>query len=49
MLSDKSEVDYLFAGDDFLAALLMNELSRLGYLVPEELAICGFDNIASLM
>ena len=46
MLSDKPEVDCLFAGDDFFAALLMNELSRPGYLVPEELAICGFDNIA---
>jgi LacI family transcriptional regulator len=45
MLRQNPGVDCLFAGDDLLAALLMSELSRLGRNVPEELAICGFDNI----
>ena len=45
MLRDNPEVDCLFAGDDLLAALLMSELFKLGRSVPEDLAICGFDDI----
>lgn len=45
MLRDNPAVDCLFAGDDLLAALLMSELVTVGRSVPEDLAICGFDDI----
>jgi LacI family transcriptional regulator len=45
MLRDNPAVDCLFAGDDLLAALLMSELVKLGRSIPDELAICGFDDI----
>lgn len=45
MLRANPDVDCLFAGDDLLAAILMSELFKLGRSIPEDLAICGFDNI----
>lgn len=45
MLQDNPHVDCLFAGDDLLAALLMSRLSELGRSVPDDMAVCGFDDI----
>lgn len=46
LLSEDSSIDAVFAGDDLLAALLMRELTALGRGVPDDVAVCGFDNIA---
>jgi LacI family transcriptional regulator len=45
MLRNHPDVDCLFAGDDLLAALLMSQLFDLGRTIPEDMAVCGFDNI----
>ncbi len=35
----------LFAANDVMAIEAMRALSRLGYRVPQDVAVCGFDNI----
>lgn len=45
LLREDSDIDGVFAGDDLLAAFLMRELTVLGRRVPDDVAVCGFDNI----
>ncbi|MET3507617.1 LacI family DNA-binding transcriptional regulator [Halalkalibacter oceani] len=45
MYSDKIKPTAIFTSADFIAMEAMEGLSELGYRVPEEVAIVGFDNI----
>lgn len=44
MLQDTS-IDCFFAGNDALAIRVMHELQATGRRVPEDIAVCGFDDI----
>lgn len=39
------DVDGLFAGNDLMAVGALKALHRMGYKVPEQVAVCGFDGI----
>ncbi len=45
MLSNGIEFDAVFAGDDDSAIGAMRALSRAGRLIPEEIAVVGFDDV----
>lgn len=45
MLDAHPGIDCFFAGDDLLAIHLLGALARRGLRVPEDVAVCGFDDI----
>lgn len=45
MLDADPAIDCFFAGDDLLAVHLLRALARRGLRVPEDVAVCGFDDI----
>lgn len=42
-------IDALFAGNDMIARGAMDRLIRMGYRIPEDVAIVGFDNMRTLV
>ena len=44
LLSQHPDVDAVFAASDLMAAGAIDELTRSGYRVPEDVAVMGFDN-----
>ena len=42
-LAEKPEV--IVCANDYMASSLMNELITKGFLVPDDIAVSGFDNI----
>ena len=45
IIDDVAGIDAFFAGDDVLAITLVRELRRRGLAVPDDVAVCGFDDI----
>jgi LacI family transcriptional regulator len=45
LISDHPDVDGIFAGNDLMAIGALKTLYRMGYRVPEDIAVCGFDGI----
>ncbi|MDU0347588.1 substrate-binding domain-containing protein, partial [Actinomyces sp. MRS3W] len=45
ILKDVSGIEAFFAGDDLLAITLIRALAAQGLQVPEDVAVCGFDDI----
>src|SRR5699024_12634172 len=47
LLADGTEVDGLFAGSDLMALGALKKLQAEGMRIPEDVAVIGFDDIAS--
>lgn len=45
MLEKHPDVDGIFAGNDLIAVGALKSLQRMGYRVPDQVALCGFDGI----
>lgn len=41
------EIDAIVGANDLMALYAMKELQRRGYRIPEDISICGFDDLAS--
>jgi LacI family transcriptional regulator len=45
LITNHPDVDGIFVGNDLMAIGVLKTLFRLGYRVPEDIAVCGFDGI----